>query len=74
MNPDFEKLPPGWLDSPLNICVGAAKVPWAQETDDYACGWALPGGKRTQSRDEAVQVAAYIAAALKRYGAGVKMS
>jgi hypothetical protein len=66
INPEFERLPPGWLDSPLNICVGAAKVPWAPETDDHHCGWVLPGGSRTQKREVAIQAAAYIAGALRK--------
>jgi hypothetical protein len=65
INPEFERLPPGWLDSPLNICVGAAKVPWAHLAEHLPCGWVLPGGVRTQDRAEATRVAQWIAARLR---------
>lgn len=48
--------------SPHNICVGRGRVLWANATNDssgrhHLAGWVLPGGRRTQSRDEALAVA-----------------
>ena len=65
INPEFERLPPGWLDSPLNIVVGRAKVPFAPESEDYPCGWVLPGGVRTQDRAVATRAAQWIAMRLR---------
>ena len=65
INPDFEKLAPGWLDSPLNIEVGKAKVPFAPESEGYPASWVLPGGIRTQDRADAIRAAQWMATRIR---------
>lgn len=60
-SPEYVKQAPGWLNDPRNICIGRAKVPWADATDDDPSGWVLPGGFRTRDEFSATRVAEWIA-------------
>ena len=65
MTKDFEARD-GWklFVNENNIAVGKGRVLYAEAINDgrtfMPAGWVLPGGRRTQSRDEAVAVATEI--------------
>lgn len=59
------------FSDPRDICIGAGRIVWATRLlydgfrDDmqgvvYQAGWVLPGGRRTQSKEEAEHAASAI--------------
>lgn len=57
--------PKAYFDDKRNITVGCGRVIYAQvahpvERERVGEGWVLPGGRRTQDREEAKAAAAYL--------------